>query len=209
MNRNPILARAGFTLIEVMAVVVVIGLVMGLVVPNFAARRGAELEESARLIADALQIARERAIITGAAHRALLDLEVGTTRIDWHVDESRAFAHLARPGDPPVDPFGDGLGQEPFDDRAISLSPPETEERDYFPIPNRFGREEWLPENIFFVGANTPDGWIEDGTVQIVFQVDGSTDYAEIVLRDKWENRVILEIQPLLEVVRIRKEEAS
>jgi prepilin-type N-terminal cleavage/methylation domain-containing protein len=200
LNRNPIPARAGFTLIEVMAVVVVIGLVMGLVVPNFAARRGAELEESARLVADALHIARERAIVTGAAHRALLDLEVGTTRIDWHVDESRAFAHLSRPGD--------DLGRERSDDRAFSLSPPENEERNYFPIPNRFGREEWLPENIFFVGANTPDGWIEDGTVQIVFQVDGSTDYAEIVLRDNWENRVILEVQPLLEIVRIRKEEA-
>ena len=192
-----------------MAVVVVIGLVMGLVVPNFAARRGAELEDSAGLVADALQIARERAIITGAAHRALLDLEVGTTRIDWHVDESRAFAHLAQPGDPSVDSFGDDRNQELSAAGPLSLSPPEKEERDYFPIPNRFGREEWLPENIFFVGANTPDGWIEDGTIQIVFQLDGSTDYAEIVMRDNWENRVVLEIQPLLEVVRIRREEGS
>jgi len=196
-------------LIEVMAVVVVIGLVMGLVVPNFAARRGAELEDSARMVADALRIARERAIVTGTAHRALLDLEVGTSRIDWHVDEARAFAHLAESGEPSAGSLAHSRNQNLSDSGHLSLSPPENEERDYFPIPNRFGREEWLPEDIFFVGADTPDGWIEDGTVQIVFQLDGSTDYAEIVMRDSWENRVVLEIQPLLEIIRIRREEAS
>ena len=189
-----------------MAVVIVIGMLMGLVLPNLNSRRGAQLESSAQQIAGTLQLARERAIVTGAAHRAFLDLEVGTSRIDWHVAEDRAFAHLADPSDasPSEKP-----SREYSDGQSISLSPPEREERDYYPIPNRFGREDWLPEDIFFVGVNTADGWIEDGTVQIVFQIDGTTDYSEIVMRDNWENRIVLEIEPLLDIVRVRQEEDS
>ena len=189
-----------------MAVVIVIGMLMGLVMPNLNSRRGAQLEDSARQIAGTLQLARERAIVTGAAHRAFLDLEVGTSRIEWHVAEDRAFAHLDDPSDPSP---SEKPSREYSDGQSISLSPPEREERDYYPIPNRFGREDWLPEDIFFVGVNTADGWIEDGTVQIVFQVDGTTDYSEIVMRDNWENRIVLEIEPLLDIVRIRLEEDS
>lgn len=206
MSQDASPGQAGFTLIEVMAVVIVIGMLMGLVLPNLNARRGAQLENSAQQIAGALQVARERAIVTGAAHRAFLDLEVGTSRIDWHVAEDRAFAHLADPSDPLP---SEKPSREYSDGQSISLSPPEREERDYYPIPNRFGREDWLPEDIFFVGVNTADGWIEDGTVQIVFQADGTTDYSEIVMRDNWENRIVLEIEPLLDIVRVRQEEDS
>ena len=76
-------------------------------------------------------------------------------------------------------------------------------------MPNRFGGDDWLPENIFFEGVNTPEGWIDEGSVQIVFQSDGSTDYSEIFLTDTFENRVILEILPLLEVVRVHRDQDS
>ncbi|MDE0885990.1 MAG: prepilin-type N-terminal cleavage/methylation domain-containing protein [Myxococcota bacterium] len=201
--------RAGFTLIELMAVVVVIGLALGLVLPNLTASRGAQLEESGKQIAGRLQLARERAIVTGAAHRVFLDLEVGSVAVEWHVNEDRAYAHLSESDDFLAAKVSDTPGSEYSDNQSISLSPPPREERDYFPIPNRFGNDEWLPEDIFIEGVNSPDGWIDDGTVQIVFQVDGSTDYAEIALVDTWGNRVILEIQPMLEVVRVYLEEES
>ena len=201
--------RGGFTLIEVMAVVIVIGLALGIVLPNLSANRGAELEEHARGLASRLVLARERAIVTGAAHRVFLNLENGTTRVDWHVSEERAFAHLEDPYAPGGALPDPNTGKNYSDTRAISLSPPEREERDYFPVPNRFGNEDWLPPDIFFEGVNTPDGWIEEGSVQIVFRSDGSTDFSEIVLRDTWQNRVVLEVEPLLETVRIRREEGS
>ncbi len=209
MSRNPAGRRRGFTLIEVMAVVVIIGLVMGLVVPNLTASRGAELELSARDVAAGLELARERAIVTGAAHRAFLDLEVGSVRIDWHVSEERAFAHLDEGETPGPLTSEVEAAQESASSGQISLSPPAREERDYYPVPNRFGGDDWLPENIFFEGVNTPDGWIDQGSVQIVFQSDGSTDYCEIFLTDIFENRVILEILPLLDVVRVRRDEES
>ena len=190
-----------------MAVVIVIGLALGIVLPNLSASRGAQLEEYARGLAGRLELARERAIVTGTAHRVLLELEKGSARVDWHVSEERAFAHLDDPDDRGRAAPGPGSGLNYSDTRAISLSPPEREDRDYFPVPNRFGNEDWLPPDIFFEGVNTPDGWIEEGSVQIVFQSDGSTDFSEIVLGDTWENRIILEVEPLLESVRIHREE--
>ncbi|MDG2334067.1 MAG: prepilin-type N-terminal cleavage/methylation domain-containing protein [Myxococcota bacterium] len=201
--------HAGFTLIELMAVIVVIGLALGLVLPNLAASRGAQLEESGKQIASRLQLARERAIVTGAAHRVFLDLEMDSVAIEWHVNEDRAYAHLSESDVFLTGQGADNPGAEFSENRSISLSPPAREERDYFPIPNRFGNDEWLPEDIFIEGVNSPDGWIDDGTVQIVFQVDGSTDYAEISLVDSWGNRAILEIQPMLEIVRVYLEEES
>lgn len=192
-----------------MAVVVVIGLALGVVLPNLTASRGAQLEESAREIAARLEFARVRAIVTGAAHRVLLDLEESSVRIDWHVSEERAFAHLEEfPGSPEASHAPNPLGTSSAS-RTLSLSPPAREERDYFPIPNLFGNDEWLPQDIYFEGVNTPDGWISEGSVQIVFQSDGSTDYAQVALADTSENRVVLEIRPLLESVRVLREEES
>jgi len=208
---GPILAdrRRGFTLIEVMAVVIVIGLAMGIVLPNLSASRGAQLEEYARGLSGRLELARERAIVTGAAHRVFLQLEEGSARVDWHVSEERAFAHVDDPDAPNRATSGATTGQNLLNDRGISLSPPQREERDYFPLPNHFGNEEWLPPDIFFEGVNTPDGWVDDGAVQIVFQIDGSTDFSEIVLIDSWKNRLILVVEPLLAAVRIHREEGS
>ena len=207
----PILAdrRRGFTLIEVMAVVIVIGLAMGIVLPNLSASRGAQLEEYARGLSGRLELARERAIVTGAAHRVFLQLEEGTARVDWHVSEERAFAHVDDPDAPLKAAPGAIPGQNLSTGRSISLSPPQREERDYFPLPNRFGNEEWLPPDVYFEGVNTPDGWVEDGAVQIVFQIDGSTDFSEIVLADAWGNRIVLFVEPLLASVRIHREEGS
>jgi prepilin-type N-terminal cleavage/methylation domain-containing protein len=192
-----------FTLIEIMAVVVVIGLALGLVLPNLGITQKSRLEQEGRDLAALLQLARQRAIVTGRAHRALLDLEEGSLHLDWHVSEAEAYGEMDD---------GDGfmpatLPEPDLEYGPISLSPPEDQVRDYFPIPGQFGDREWLGGGSFFLGVATPEGWIERGSVQIVFQSDGTTDYAEIVLADEWENQVLLEVQPLLDLIRIRLNE--
>ena len=69
------------------------------------------------------------------------------------------------------------------------------------------GSEQTLSGDAFFEGVTTPEGWVDEGEVQLVFQTDGSTDYAEVVLGDRWGNGVVLEIQPLLDHVRVHREE--
>jgi prepilin-type N-terminal cleavage/methylation domain-containing protein len=200
-------SRHGFTLIEILAVVLIIGLTFGFFLPNLDATRGRRLEERARELAGLVQVARERAVVTSAPHRIWIDLEAGAIRVDWFVDEDRAL----RAANPDAGTDAVGPAENAVDARgraAVSLEPPQATERDYFPVPGRFGRTEYLPEDFYFVGVETPeDGFIDQGEIQIVFGRDGTTDYAEIVLADAWENEIALEIQPLLDTVRLRDPE--
>ena len=67
----------GFSIIEIMAVVLIIGLLMTLVLPNLGSRRAAGLRDQARVVAGYLELARQRAIVTGKPHRLFLALEEG------------------------------------------------------------------------------------------------------------------------------------
>ena len=59
---------SGFTLIEIMAVVVIIGLTMAFVMPNLAANRSSRLRDQSLDLATRIELARERAILTGKVH---------------------------------------------------------------------------------------------------------------------------------------------
>lgn len=194
----------GFTLIEMMAVILVIALTLGFVLPNLSATRSAQLRDRARVIAGYLELARERAVVTGAAHRLMIDLDEGTYALDWWVTEGRALnlseEELAASQEAVVVPAYATEGR-------ISLSPPKKSVRDYYPIPGRFGELALLADDYAFEGVDTPEGWIDRGSVQIVFERDGTSDYASIVLTDAWDNSVRLEVQPLLDTVRIRSHE--
>jgi type II secretion system protein H len=197
-------ALRGFTLIEIMAVVLIIGLTMSLVLPNMAATQNSQLKRQAREIVLRLELAREQAILKGTPHRVLIDLEAGTYRVDWYVNEDRAMgvtnkeiAQRKRAAVKQFDLEGD-----------IPLFPPRGDQRDYYPVNNRFGRNEWLSDDYFFVGADTPDGWIDRGRIMVVFERDGTSDFVEIVLSDTHDQRVILQVQPLNSAVRIYDDES-
>ena len=203
--------RRGFTLIELLAVLVIIGLFMTLVLPNLDVTRNAQLREEALNLAGRLELARQRAVVTGAPHRVWLDLEAGAYSVEWFVDETRAYPEES---DQALDEESDGDGTPSAGALAtggkgpISLSPPQGEQRDYHPIPGRFGRESRLPTDHYFVGIETPEGWLESGQAQVVFAVDGTSDFSEIILADAWDNKITLEIQPLLDQVRIHSDSA-
>jgi prepilin-type N-terminal cleavage/methylation domain-containing protein len=196
--------RRGFTLIEILAVVLIIGLTFGFFLPNLDATRVRRLETRAREVAALVQVTRERAIVTGAPHRLVLDLESGAMRMEWFVDEDRALrAAGAEEWELEREPADDGRSRQP-----VSLVPPEAAERSYYPVPNKFGETMYLPETYRFVGVETPeDGFIDQGEVQIVFGRDGTTDYAEIIVADDHDNEVVLEVHALLDAVRLRTNE--
>jgi general secretion pathway protein H len=71
----------GFTLIEMIVVLVVLGLVLGLVITHGPARsQRLELDAAARQVAGALRVARSRAIADGRV--ALVSLGSGGYRLD-------------------------------------------------------------------------------------------------------------------------------
>jgi prepilin-type N-terminal cleavage/methylation domain-containing protein len=200
--------QRGFSLIEILAVVIIIGLALSLVLPNMAATRASRLKQHALDIAARLELARERAIVTGIPHRLFVDLQGGGYRLDWFVTEDEAYASLDEldaPEEPPADPNMPEV--DAYGNLLVSLSPPIGEQADYFAVPNRFGNADRLPDEIYFVGIDTWEGWIERGGVQIVFERDGTTDFTEIHLADAWDNLVVIEVQPLLDTVRIHTRE--
>jgi prepilin-type N-terminal cleavage/methylation domain-containing protein len=194
--------QRGFTLIEIMAVVIIIGLMLGLVLPNMAASRASRLRQQAMEVASRIELARERAIITGAEHRVVVDLDEGGYRVEWYVTEERA-------GGIPDDEEDDFITPEPDYSAStpISLEPPTAEVRDFYPIPNRFGGDEWLAETYFFEGIDTPEGFVNAGFVHIGFERDGTADYSRVALADQWENVIYLEVEPLMQQVRIYQDE--
>ena len=75
--------RRGFTLIETLAVVAILALAAVIVLPNLAALGERRLRHAAQRLAAELELARQRAVVTGVPHRILFDLENGLYRIEW------------------------------------------------------------------------------------------------------------------------------
>jgi len=195
---------AGFTLIEMMAVVAIIAMVFAAGLPRLSSMRWRALDEASDSIAASLEFARQRAVMTGVPHRVLIDLEDGDWRVEWLVDEAKAN------GVESADAEGALMDAqapsptpgEPDPNAPIDLHPPLVSDLDYYPVPNRLGRFTRLDDDLYFVGLDGGEGWVEGGHVQIVFDADGSTDPVLLELADAKDRHLTLEIEPLLERVR-------
>lgn len=202
--------RHGFTLIEIIAVVAIMAMVFALGIPQLGRRSWDALQDEAESLSESLRFARQRAIMTGVPHRVLIDLEEGGYRIEWLVSEDQALSAVGTSGD--GGGFGAGglaaglLGGAGGDDDApIELRPPPRAERDFFPIPHpQLGSFRWLDDALYFVGVDGPAGWVEGGDYAIVFYVDGTTDPALLEMADARDVHVTLEIEPVLDRVRLR-----
>lgn len=202
--------RAGFTLIELMAVIAIMMLIFGLGLPRLASSPWEALDGEAERLAQTLRFARQRAIMTGTPHRLLIDLEEGGYMIEWLVLEEQAeaggIAELAA-AFASGDASGLGADGEP---PPIEFVPPRRAERDFHPIPHRrMGSFQWLEDTHYFVGIEGPGGWVESGDYALVFGADGLTDAARVQLADGDDHLLVLELEPLLQHVRVLRDGAS
>ena len=79
---------AAFTLIEMLAVVAIFALMAAFVMPNLATLGSRTLQRQAQRIGGQLELARQRAIVTGIPHRMWLDLDDASYRLEWYVSEA-------------------------------------------------------------------------------------------------------------------------
>lgn len=200
--------HAGFTLIEIIAVVAIMAMVFGIGIPRISSSSFDPLEDEAENIAQSLRFARQRAIMTGAPHRLLIDLEEGGYLVEWYVTEGRS---LGRADDDGAADFssalfaGDDLGLEE-EAITIDLVPRRKAARDYYPIPHQgMGTFRWLDEALYFVGAQGTTGWVESGDYSIVFYADGTTDPVNLELADADDRHVTLEVEAVLQKVHLRE----
>jgi|SRR5882672_8412978 len=185
--------RAGFTLIEILAVVAILALVAAFVIPNMGGFRVRALRAEARQIAAQLELARQRAIVTGIPHRVWLELDQAEYRLEWlSVDPEEAELAAASPE-------LDARGNSP-----LSLSAPRQAQIGFRPIPGNFGRTQVVADPFYFEAVDTPQGRITGGQVAVEFARDGSAEYTEILIQDAAGDHLVLDVQPLDERVRIR-----
>jgi type II secretion system protein H len=185
--------RRGFTLLEILAVVTILGLIAMMLLPGLGRVGSGDLDHEARRLAAALELARQRAVATRAPHRLLLDVPGGVWRVEWSVSEARAQG-LPETETAPLDLRGDA---------PVSLVPPGDRELRFHPVPNQFGRDSALEGDVFFEGVETPEGWLESGEVSVEFDVDGTTEPAVIRLADADGRALRVEVLPLADAVRV------
>jgi prepilin-type N-terminal cleavage/methylation domain-containing protein len=189
-------ASAGFTLIEILAVVAILAIVAAAVIPNLSGIRARALRAEAKQIAGHLELARQRAIVTGVPHRLWLELDRAEYRVEWLA---------ADPSAQPVSASDQNLdlrGNAP-----LELAPPRARGLEFRPIPGNYGKLALLSEPFYVGTVETPAGIVDRGQVSVVFARDGSADYTEIVLEDGAGNRVAIDVEPLDERVRIRNDD--
>jgi type II secretion system protein H len=186
-------ARAsGFTLIEILAVVLIMGFVATLVIPAVGARSSAALRNQANHLANDLEFARQRTVMTAVPHRLLLDLDGAAYRVEWLVTEAEALGQ---------DAPGPDLDAELSGQKKLDLKPPRGEERSFHPLPTQLGRTVVLADGIEFASVDAGQGPVGRGAVSITFDRDGTVDPTTIVLTDGSGHSMALDLAPLDEAV--------
>jgi prepilin-type N-terminal cleavage/methylation domain-containing protein len=196
-RKDPPESASGFTLIEIMAVVAIMGLVIGIALPNFGLRGRRVMEGEAKQLAAHLEFARQRSVMTGVPHRMVIDVEAGSYWLEWLVSEARALGG-EDPGELPVYEVG---GRE-----EIPLAPPRAGERSYHALAGRLGRSTRVQEVVRIDGIEITGGFLEQGRVELVFQPDGTSESAQILLSDEDGHSIGIEVAPFADTVRIRHE---
>lgn len=182
----------GFTLLEMLAVLLLVGLMASLALPNLGALSEQALRDEARRLQAELERARERALVTGVRHRLVLDLELGEYWTEWE---------SSSPQEPsPPDPAAQGGSR-------VAMQPPARARGSFEPLPDRSGRATALEGEIVFAGVELDGGFAERGVLQLPFESDGSTRGARIVLARPEGDTLTLEVLPLADAVRIVDED--
>lgn len=181
--------RAGFTLLEIIIVVGLMGLLMIALVPQLGAGFSQSLEQSRDAMAADLRYTSQRAIATGRLHRWTVDLDKQLFRIEEAVRNEEE--------EPPGIPTHAGL---------LDLAPPQPE-LEFAPIENRAGEWRWIGEQgVVISRVLLGDAEFDDGVVSIGFAGDGGADYAELFLLDPYEYEAGLRVLSFTGEVRIIEE---
>ncbi len=193
-------SRAAFSLIELLAVIAILGLVSTLIAPNFGMLRERRLNHAAVRLASQLELARQRTVVTGVPHRVWFDLDGAAYRLEWlGAQDANPEAEVA------------ALAPTEYDVRGatpLPLSAPARPELEFQPVPGNFGRFVYLDDDIFVAGLETSEGWVEGGVAWVGFDRDGTSAYTEIVIEDDSGRSVVLAVRPLEDAVQFVRDEA-
>jgi len=171
------------------------GLLMSLMLPNFGALQSHKLRNAAEQIVERINFGRQRAVMTGIPHRLAINLDAGTYKLEW---QGESAGNAASQPEPQI---------EPDTSAPFSLAPPPAVERSFQALLGPFGRLEHLGGGVEFGWIETPGGDVDFGDAFITFESDGTSSYTILVINEPGGHELALEILPLADAVRIIDEE--
>ncbi len=187
---------AAFTLIEMIAVGLLMALVAAVVLPNMGFRSAQNTLEAAESVAALLEFGRARAVMTGLPHRVVVDFE-----------QQRYWLEAKRL-DAPDPLFEDAAGTEPVrwsEQETLPLVAPKRVDDGFVRATGPSGRGYTPPTGVWFRTLETAEGPIDRGQVFLPFAWDGSTEGISIWLEGDGGHQVLLEVAPLADQIRIER----
>jgi prepilin-type N-terminal cleavage/methylation domain-containing protein len=183
-------SRGGFTLIEIMAVVLILLLIAAVVIPRVSLIASQAALDDAKQLAAALDFTREKALALGRAHRLVLDLDHGQYWIE------------AQSAPAPVDPTLSWAELE-----ELPLVAPRTDTQEFVALAG--ARPTPLEAGVRFAGVTSDQGDVSEGLASLAFAADGATLPAAVWLAAGDDVRVRVELAPLADPTRVSIDEAQ
>jgi general secretion pathway protein H len=177
----------GFTLIELVLVIFIIGLFTSLVAPAITSTTGLRLKTTTKRVAAGLRFARSQAVISGSTYRATFDLENGQVTV----------ASLASDN-----PYESGMDKGTWRDDDEDLDE-ERASRQRPPEKKVFS----MPPDVTIAQVLIDGEEIYEETAEIDFFPNGSCSGGEIFLMDSKERIYRISLEFLTGIVKIREGE--
>jgi len=176
----------GFTLIELILVLVIVGFLTALVAPAITSLAGLKLKTATRKMAAGLRYARSQAVTTGSEYQVVFDIEKGEMIIESLKEEEKPYSYS--------DDYEAGEEEEEEDDSAKRMK-----KRKSYTIP----KEVRLARVVIDGEEITEDqAWID-------FYPNGSCSGGEIFLMDEKEREYRIALEFITGIVKITEEEET
>lgn len=195
MSRRRAPRLDGFTLIEMLAVLALFALIAGMILPRFRTGGASGVRNEAEALGDAIEFARQRAIMTARPHQVVLDLDGGRHWVEWApppLAESEALAARQQ--------------ERAAGSRQVDMTPPPAASGElvYQPVPDAFGRPHALGQDAVFVAAAFADTSFDGGLVALELGPDGSADPVIVSLADPSGTYLFeVEVEALADAVQV------